>query len=154
MSIKILKPHHHTKLKIQKQPSKISSVSQHMYSLWSMLLSKTSLFKQLKIFIKYLFASLYVFMQTWFPLFVKLFTDSYARVMNRFLFWKLKICNTDGPSYWTISLNVKTKFDFTISFFNLIFDLNIIISIKNQNSIWKLNSIPKLKLKIKSQFKS
>ena len=154
MSIKILKPHHHTKLKIQKQPSKISSVSQHMYSLWSMLLSKTSLFKQLKIFIKYLFASLYVFMQTWFPLFVKLFTDWYARVMNRFLFWKLKICNTDGPSYWTISLNVKTKFDFTISFFNLIFDLNIIISIKNQNSIWKLNSIPKLKLKIKSQFKS
>ena len=125
-----------------------------MYLLWSMLLSKTSLFKQLKVFIKYLFASLYVFMQTWFPLFVKQFADWYARVMNQFLFLKLKMRDTDGPCSWNISLNVKTKFDFTISFLNLIFDLNIIISIKNRNSIWKLNWIPKLKLKIKSQFKS
>ena len=62
--------------------------------------------------------------------------------------------DTDGPCYWTISLSVKAKFGFTISFLNLMFDLNIIISIKNQNSILKLNWIPKLKLKIESQFKS
>ena len=119
-----------------------------------LLVLSTTLPQTIKIFIKSWSASLYLCMQTWFPL-SKIFSNAIlqadirgmvdAWVMNQFLLQKSKMVDTGGPCKWTISINTKTKVDFETTFLNLTLEWNIKIEIKNQTSIFQLvnvNQIP------------